>query len=229
MSVKSSAALLAALSLLMASGVSAQDGPSWRTDTPEREEALPEVEKPEFEFTINREDLFSEDTDVADDDRPEIPEASAEPPPVVEEPAAEIVDAAPDPAPAETEALEIVTQDSDQVAALTPAPTPVVEKPAAAVAKPAPAKFKLVRTKVVNPDYPRHARINGLEGWVELMLTVDPSGKVAGVEVIGAEPRRVFEKSALRAAMRWQFEPPRDSGITADQTGKFRIAFNMDG
>jgi protein TonB len=88
--------------------------------------------------------------------------------------------------------------------------------------------FKLVRTKSVAPVYPRKALLDGREGWVDLLLTVSPDGKVEDVVVIAAEPKRLFERAAIRAAKKWQFAPPADSGLTTSQTGKIRISFNLD-
>lgn len=65
----------------------------------------------------------------------------------------------------------------------------------------------------VQPQYPHDALRNNIEGEVELEFTVLADGSVADVEVIRANPRGVFEQSAVRAVLRWQFVPKRENGV----------------
>lgn len=65
----------------------------------------------------------------------------------------------------------------------------------------------------VQPQYPYDALRNNIEGEVELEFTVLADGSVADVEVIRANPRGVFEQSAVRAVSRWQFVPKRENGV----------------
>ena len=88
--------------------------------------------------------------------------------------------------------------------------------------------FELVRTKTLAPRYPTRAVDMNLEGWVDLLVTVSSSGKVERVEVIAADPRRVFERAAIRAARKWEFEPPIESGLSDSQQGKYRVNFRID-
>ena len=90
---------------------------------------------------------------------------------------------------------------------------------------PAPSNFKLTKIDGPDPRYPRRAMENGQNGWVDLRFTVSPDGQVENVQVTDAEPRRVFERSALRAANKWVFEAPIDSGITTTISGVYRVRF----
>ena len=65
----------------------------------------------------------------------------------------------------------------------------------------------------VQPQYPYDALRNNIEGEVELEFTVLADGSVADVVVIRANPRGVFEQSAVRAVSRWQFMPKRENGV----------------
>jgi TonB family protein len=55
------------------------------------------------------------------------------------------------------------------------------------------------------PVYPEAARLQGLEGYVEVSFQVGPDGRVSGAEVLTAMPRGDFEKTALEAVRRWRF------------------------
>jgi TonB family protein len=55
------------------------------------------------------------------------------------------------------------------------------------------------------PVYPDQARIEGLEGYVEVSLEVAPDGAVARAEVTTAMPRGEFERAALLAVRKWRF------------------------
>jgi TonB family protein len=88
--------------------------------------------------------------------------------------------------------------------------------------------FRLQKSRNVQPDYPRSALSREIEGWVDLRVTVNIDGEVSDIEIVAAEPRRVFERAAIRAANRWEFVPPRDSGIEEPQQGVFRITFALE-
>ncbi|MFD2179560.1 energy transducer TonB [Veronia pacifica] len=57
----------------------------------------------------------------------------------------------------------------------------------------------------IEPSYPLHARMRGIEGFVVLALSVDENGKPYNVEVKEANPRRVFEREAIRAVRQWRY------------------------
>lgn len=57
----------------------------------------------------------------------------------------------------------------------------------------------------VEPIYPRKARLKNLEGFVSLSFDIDQDGNVVNINVLEANPKRVFEKSAIQALKKWQF------------------------
>jgi TonB family protein len=73
--------------------------------------------------------------------------------------------------------------------------TPVVEdyKPLVAIA----------------PDYPTRAAQRGVEGWCLVSFTVDSLGNVIEetITVVDAEPVDIFNRSSMRAAARFKFQP----------------------
>ncbi len=79
------------------------------------------------------------------------------------------------------------------------------------------------------PAYPPQARRNGIEGWVELEFTITESGAVRDVEVVGAEPRGVFDQAAAEALARWRFVPRTAHGRPVPQRSVVTLRFNLDG
>ncbi|HMB70453.1 MAG TPA: energy transducer TonB, partial [bacterium] len=59
----------------------------------------------------------------------------------------------------------------------------------------------------IAPIYPHHAVSQGIEGSVVVEFTVTTSGAVRDVVVIDAQPKGVFEKSAIEAALRFRYRP----------------------
>jgi TonB family protein len=86
----------------------------------------------------------------------------------------------------------------------------------------------LVRRKYVPPEYPLSAERRQIEGRVELALTVDPTGKVSHVEVTDAKPRDIFDKAAIAAAQRWEYEPAEVNGKAVESRTLVAIDFNLE-
>lgn len=57
------------------------------------------------------------------------------------------------------------------------------------------------------PKYPITAARQGIEGWVQLHFTIAPNGQVTHATVVNAQPKRIFNKQALRAIKRWKYRP----------------------
>jgi protein TonB len=80
----------------------------------------------------------------------------------------------------------------------------------------------------VEPKYPRKAARQGLEGWVKLEFTVLEDGTVSNVKVLDASPKRVFNKSAKRAILRWKFKPRIVNGSPVKQQAVQTIEFKLN-
>ena len=84
-----------------------------------------------------------------------------------------------------------------------------------------------VLTRQINPRYPTQAQRSGTEGWVEVDFTVDTEGKVRDAKVAQAQPRHVFDRSALEAVNRWRFEPAMRNGKPVASELRRRIQFKL--
>lgn len=82
----------------------------------------------------------------------------------------------------------------------------------------------------IEPRYPPSAARNGTEGWVQLRFTITPQGGVTDVEIIDSEPRRVFDREARRALLRWKYKPKVVDGKPVSQPGMtVQLDFSMSG
>lgn len=61
----------------------------------------------------------------------------------------------------------------------------------------------------IAPQYPTRAAQRGIEGWCLVSFTVDGLGNVVEdtITVVDAEPPNIFDRSSLRAAARFKFQP----------------------
>lgn len=61
----------------------------------------------------------------------------------------------------------------------------------------------------IAPQYPTRAAQRGIEGWCLVSFTVNGLGNVVedSVVVVDAEPRSMFDRSSIRAAGRFKFQP----------------------
>jgi len=102
-------------------------------------------------------------------------------------------------------------------------PASVAPPPAAAEAAPGLVEPPVVRTRV-EPVYPDLARRAGVEGTVELEVTIDPSGKVSDVEVVRGLPLGLSEAAAA-AVRRWTWTPARGPAgpVAARRTVRIRF------
>ncbi len=81
----------------------------------------------------------------------------------------------------------------------------------------------------VEPRYPAKALKRGMEGYVVMSFTIDSQGRPIAVKVIDANPRRVFEREAIRALKKWKYQPKVINGKAIEQVGQtvkleFRLA-----
>ena len=77
------------------------------------------------------------------------------------------------------------------------------------------------------PAYPQSVRAAGIEGSVELALTVLRDGSVGWVHALRAEPRGYFEQAAAEGVRRWRFEPARRNGEPIECRMLTRVRFAL--
>ncbi len=62
--------------------------------------------------------------------------------------------------------------------------------------------------KKVPPEFPAEASKKGIStGSVKAKLIIEADGKVSDVEIVEAEPKKVFDRAVKAALMEWKFEP----------------------
>ena len=197
------------------------------------------------------EDYAADEAAVEEQPAPAVVETAPparEPEPVVEEPAEVIADVAEQgpadsepttPAPVEaTEDAAIAAtrtdeSDSDTTAEAEPAQLAAVTPPATESTQPlsqAPRRnssTSLTPTRMVQPDYPAEAWRDRQEGWVDVQLQITSDGRVTDARALRAQPRRVFDRSAVRAALQWEFDPVDGLSPSETVTKTYRISFTM--
>jgi TonB family protein len=58
----------------------------------------------------------------------------------------------------------------------------------------------------VDPEFPREAVQAGADkGAVKARMTVDAAGEVVRVEILEAQPRRVFDRAVIKTLSQWRF------------------------
>ena len=71
------------------------------------------------------------------------------------------------------------------------------------------------------PEYPRQARVAGVQGWVTLSYAIGPDGRVDQVRVEDVHPSRVFVRAAREALSHWRFPAGAGAGERFQQTFDF--------
>jgi len=71
----------------------------------------------------------------------------------------------------------------------------------------------------IEPDYPQIAKARGIEGWITFRFTVTREGRVTDVEIVDADPPRVWDQATLRAVSNWRYQPKLEDGVPVEQQG----------
>jgi protein TonB len=75
----------------------------------------------------------------------------------------------------------------------------------------------------VDPEFPREAQLASVEkGHVKARLTLDATGEVTRVDIVEANPRRVFDRAVTRSLSQWRYEPG-SAGRTVDVELDFKL------
>ena len=66
----------------------------------------------------------------------------------------------------------------------------------------------------VEPEFPREAMQAGADhGKVKARMTLDGSGEVTRVEILEANPRRLFDRAVVKTLSQWRFSPGSDGRL----------------
>ena len=82
----------------------------------------------------------------------------------------------------------------------------------------------------ISPDYPPRALARGIEGWVIVQFTISETGTVKNAVVVEAEPGDIFNEAALKAVVRWRYNPRVEGGVAVERVGvQTIIRFQLQG
>ena len=81
----------------------------------------------------------------------------------------------------------------------------------------------------IPPEYPASALMRGIQGQVVLRFTVTETGAVADPEVLRSDPPGIFDRAAIRAVLRWKYQPQFVDGKPASVVSYTRINFEIQG
>jgi TonB family protein len=77
------------------------------------------------------------------------------------------------------------------------------------------------------PAFPAAVRAIGIEGSVEVALTILRDGKVGWVSILHADPPGYFEQAAVAGVRGWRFEPARQNGTAVECRMLTRVRFTL--
>ena len=80
----------------------------------------------------------------------------------------------------------------------------------------------------IDPQWPREALIEGIEGYVVVEVTIGADGSVKDVRVIQAEPKRMFDRNVIRAVLKWKFKPRIINGVAVERKAIQMLEFTLD-
>ena len=81
----------------------------------------------------------------------------------------------------------------------------------------------------VQPIYPRRALSRGIEGYVILEFTVTKNGSVKNPVVVEADPLRIFDSAAIKAALKFKYKPRIVDGEPVDVAGvQNKLTFQIE-
>jgi TonB family protein len=76
------------------------------------------------------------------------------------------------------------------------------------------------------PKYPWKAERSNIEGWVDVLLTVETDGRVSKACVLRANPEGWFEAETMKIVTDWRYNPA-DVEALPDRRLKIRMTFML--
>ena len=81
----------------------------------------------------------------------------------------------------------------------------------------------------IEPQYPRKAALQGIEGWVILQFNISSTGRVNDIRILNSKPRRVFDRVAVKALKKWKYRPKMEGSKPVEQKGlKVQLDFKLE-
>ena len=133
---------------------------------------------------------------------------------------------------AEQQKAQLAEQEKAKQARAAQPAVPAAAKPAAGETASASGgatgqTSEAVLLKGVAPSYPPSALRNKQSGWVVVAFTIEPNGRTSNVHVTDALPRRVFDRAAMDAVLRYRFTPAMKNGVAVASERQQKIEFNL--
>ena len=79
----------------------------------------------------------------------------------------------------------------------------------------------------IDPQWPREALVEGIEGYVIVEVLIASDGSVRSAVVLESEPRRMFDRNVIRAVLKWKFKPRIVNGVPVEKAGHTKIGFQF--
>lgn len=86
---------------------------------------------------------------------------------------------------------------------------------------------ELIPLTMLPPQYPPSARMRRIEGWVDMLFTVNADGSVSDPVILDSEPDDIFNRAATDAALRWRFRPVTRDGEAVATLAQILINFSL--
>ena len=80
----------------------------------------------------------------------------------------------------------------------------------------------------IDPQWPREALVEGIEGYVVVEVTIATDGSVRGVVVVESVPKRLFDRNVIRAVLKWKFKPRIVNGVPVERKAMQTLEFKLD-
>lgn len=94
------------------------------------------------------------------------------------------------------------------------------------------AELSLSRQAVVllkvEPRYPQRALQRQIEGFVTVEFIIDAQGRAQQVEIITAQPQKIFNRNVIRAVKKSKYQPELDNGQVTNKKVRQTFNFNYD-
>ena len=81
----------------------------------------------------------------------------------------------------------------------------------------------------IEPQYPRKAAMQKIEGWVTLQFNITPAGTVSDVQILDSKPPKIFDRAAIKALRKWKYRPKTENGKPVEQKNlKVQLKFTLE-
>ncbi len=69
----------------------------------------------------------------------------------------------------------------------------------------------------IPPQYPQGPLAKNIEGWVLVEFTITKAGTVTNIQIVDADPKKIFNRATIRAMKRWKYQPKIVNGKAVPQ------------